>query len=418
MKKFFALPYVISLLAILFFSTLVRLFNLGFPEEYVFDETYHVPAVRLIAEGDQRAFEWWHQPIYSLDNHDWLHPPLAKYIQASFYNLGHGSVISWRMGSVVFGLLGIILVYILAILLTNNPLVGLLSALLLSLDGLWLVQSRIAMNDVFVSVFILLVSISYLLFLKTRQPRLLLLTGLLLGVSLATKWTAVFFILGLMFFEVITIFKTKNFKLLPLTIFSLLVLPIFIYILGYAPVLFSGKSFSFLIDLHKNIFYYQFNRDSLHFYQSLPWQWILNIRPVWYWTNSETQNIYLLNNPLLVVFYLLSLGVVIYQVVKNEKSLPVTYLLFFYILSWSGWLVSPRILFYYHYLPAIPFLAVITAIVMKNLYFNNKSQGMFLFLFNIFLLITVFWLYYPVWIGLPVSQDLYQALYLLLPSWK
>jgi dolichyl-phosphate-mannose--protein O-mannosyl transferase len=245
-----------------------------------------------------------------------------------------------------------------------------------------------------------------------------LLTGLLLGVSLATKWTAVFFILGLMFFEVITIFKTKNFKLLPLTIFSLLVLPIFIYILGYAPVLFSGKSLSFLIDLHKNIFYYQFNRDSLHLYQSLPWQWILNIRPVWYWTNGETQNIYLLNNPLLVVFYLLSLGVVIYQVVKNEKSLPVTYLLFFYILSWSGWLVSPRILFYYHYLPAIPFLAVITAIVMKNLYFNNKSQGMFLFLFNIFLLITFFWLYYPVWIGLPVSQDLYQALYLLLPSWK
>ncbi len=418
MKKFLALPYVISLLAILFFSTLVRLFNLGFPAEYVFDETYHVPAVRLIAEGDQRAFEWWHRPIYSSDNHDWLHPPLAKYIQASFYNLGHGTIVSWRMGSVVFGLLGIILVYVLAILLTNSPLVGLLSALLLSLDGLWLVQSRIAMNDVFVSVFILLVSISYLLFLKSRQPFLLILTGSLLGVSLATKWTALFFILGLIFFEIINIFKVKNFKLLPLVIFSLLVLPFFVYIFSYAPVLLSGKSLSFLVDLHKNIFYYQFNRDNLHFYQSLPWQWILNLRSVWYWTNGQTQNIYLLNNPLLVIFYLFSLFFVVTEIIKNKKSLSLTYLLFFYILSWSGWLISPRILFYYHYLPAIPFLAVMTAIVIKNLYFNNKFQGMFLFLFNISLLVAFFWLYYPLWVGLPVSQDLYQALYLLLPSWK
>ena len=418
MKKLFKLPYSLSLLAILFFSTLVRLFNLGFPSDLVFDETYHVPAIRLIAENDPRAFEWWHGPIYSRDNHDWLHPPLAKYIQAGFYNLGHGSVVSWRMGSVVFGLIGIILVYVLAFLVTSSYLTALLAALFLSLDGLWLVQSRVAMNDIFVSVFLLVVAISYWLFLQQKKLGYLLMTGLFLGLALATKWTAAFFVVGLLIFELSKLFGNKKYKLVPLTVFALLFLPGLVYFISYLPVLIQHQNFNFLVLLHKNIIYYQFNRDSLHLYQSVPWQWLFNLRSVWYWTNGPTQNIYLLNNPLLASFYVIALVIALVQVWQKQANKGLVYLLFFYVLSFGGWLLSPRILFYYHYLPAIPFLAIILATVFKQIYFNFSRGHNYIFLLVILFLILFFWLYYPLWTGLPVSQAFYQTLYWLLPSWK
>lgn len=417
MKKLFRLPYSLSLLAILFFSALVRLFNLGYPTEYVFDECYHVPTVRLIAEGDPRAFEWWNPPIYSSCYHDWLHPPLAKYIQVGFYNLGHGSVESWRMGSVVFGLVGIILVYVLASLITSNQLTGLLAALFLSLDGLWLVQSRIAMNDVFLSVFLLGVAIIYWLFLKNGQLRYLFLSGLFLGLALATKWTAIFWIGGLLVFELIKKFKYHQLKKIPLMIFSLVIIPVFVYFMSYVPVLMQGKDLQFLVDLHHNIFYYQTHRDSLHPYQSTPLQWMLNYRSVWYWTAGDSANIYLINQPLLAIFYLVALGFAIYFVKRKFRESSFAYLILLYALSFSGWVFSPRILFYYHYLPAIPFLSIILAICFKEFYFGKKSH-IYLFLITIFLLIIDFWLYYPLWLGLPVPHALQQALYWLLPSWK
>src|SRR3972149_5077604 len=112
-----------ALLGIGLFSWLTRTYRLDFPDGYVFDETYHVPAIRLIAANDPRAFEWWHGPIYSLDNHDWLHPPVAKYIQAGFYNYFGQDAFSWRLASAVFGVAGIGLVYIVAQLVFRRPVV-------------------------------------------------------------------------------------------------------------------------------------------------------------------------------------------------------------------------------------------------------------------------------------------------------
>jgi dolichyl-phosphate-mannose-protein mannosyltransferase len=419
MKHLFNLPYSFAILAILFFSTLVRLFNLGYPAEFVFDERYHVPAVRLIAENDSRAFEWWHQPIYGESNHDWLHPPLAKYIQSFFYEQGSGSVESWRIGSVVFGLFGILLTYVFASLVTKNRLTGLLAALFMSLDGLWLVQSRIAMNDVFVSVLILLSAICYLLYLNKGKKRILFFVGSFLGLALATKWTALFFILGFLLLELINDLKKRNIKVIPWKIFSLLLLPLFVYIATYLPVLLQGKGFDFLIDLHKNIWAYQTGRDSLHAFQSTPAQWIFNLRPTWYWAKSSLENIYAINNPLLVIFYVLSLVISLYTlIIKKTNRRVLSFIIFLYGLSFAGWVFSPRILFYYHYTPAIPFISTLLAVCFQKMYFSGKNHRNYLFLFNVFLLVFVFWIFYPHWISLPVSKNLQEAVYFLLSSWK
>ena len=146
MKRIQSLLPFVALFGIGVFALITRLYRLELPAEFVFDERYHVPAVRLMAENDPRAFEWWHGPIYGFDNHDWL--PLAKYIQALFFqSFGHNAF-AWRLPSAVFGVIGVALVFVVAQLAFRKISLSLLAALLLSLDGLWLVQSRVAMNDV------------------------------------------------------------------------------------------------------------------------------------------------------------------------------------------------------------------------------------------------------------------------------
>lgn len=423
MRHLFSLPYSFAVFAVVVFSVIVRLFNLGIPAEYIFDERYHVPAVQLIAENDVRAFEWWHTPIYGEDNHDWLHPPLAKYIQAGIYNLGSGSPASWRMGSVIFGVLGIILTYIFASLVTKNRLTGVLAALFLSLDGLWLVQSRVAMNDIFLAVWVLLAAIAYFIFREkknTKNSLWVLLTGIFLGLAIATKWTGLFFIVGFLHFEIISIYRKKQWRLFPWRVFSLVILPIFIYVLSYVPLFFYGKDFSFVLNLHKNILWYQIHRDSIHAYQSVPAQWVFNLKAVWYWKGSATENIYAVNNPLLVVFSNLALVFSIYRVLFIKKSRKVfSYLVFFYAWSFVPWVLSPRILFYYHYTPALPFLATMLAVLVKKIYFTynekirfwSSSINILLFMFIIFSLVGVFWIYYPGWIGFLVPRDFQEIVY-------
>ncbi|NCN45716.1 MAG: hypothetical protein COU63_04325 [Candidatus Pacebacteria bacterium CG10_big_fil_rev_8_21_14_0_10_36_11] len=418
MKRLFEIPYSFSLLAILFFSLLVRFFQLGQPADYVFDERYHLPAVRLIAENDPRAFEWWHPPIYGVSNHDWLHPPLAKYIQATVYKLGHGSVESWRLGSVIFGLGGIVLTYVLGSLVFNNRLVGILSALILSLDGLWLVQSRVGMNDVFVTVWLLLAAIVYVKLKKKTNSSLLLLVGIFLGIGIATKWTAMFWLVGILSYELVNVWRKKTWRLIPWQVFCLLAVPIFIYLLSYLPMFIQGKDFSYFLELHKNIWWYQTHRESLHLFQSIPAQWINNTGVVWYWHGSNYENIYAFNNPLLVVLENIALLVTIYAIArKNVNHQYLSLLLFFYAMSFVLWVFSPRILFYYHYTPALPFLAIILGYWLKKIYFSNvEVKKSLLFLFTIVCLVFVFWLYYPAWIGFPVSKDLQDTVYYFLPG--
>ena len=95
------------------------------------------PAVRIADEGT------------------WVHPPLGKWIIAL---LGVGPIgqrsIGWRFPSAVFGIAGVGLLYLLALRLWRSVWWAGFAALLLALDGLHIVQSRIAMLDIFLTTFV------------------------------------------------------------------------------------------------------------------------------------------------------------------------------------------------------------------------------------------------------------------------
>lgn len=417
------------------FSLVTRLWHLGQPPGYYFDEVYHVSAVKLVANLDWRAFEWWHPPFEGIDNHDWLHPPLAKYFQAASINLFGVRAWAWRLPSALFGTLGIALTYLLAKELFGNKRLSLLAAALLSLDGLHLVQSRIGMNDIIVSFFI---SLSWLLFvllakrqqLLNRRGRLILFAlGVCLGLGISTKWSAVFSWMGINFLSWgLILYRLRRSKLklavvlkgLSWPIFCLLLLPVMIYLLSYAPVIIA-LGFGHLVGLHKQIVWYQFHRDGIHAYASRPWQWVLNLKPVWYWVSQRSMgnkaaNIYAQGNSSLYLIGLL--GAITAVVSWLKKTLgklelgqlfsPLSLLLSAYFINFIPWIFSPRIVFFYHYLPAVPFLVILAAWVLEERV-RLKSTKLY---WAILILIGLnFVLFYPNWTGIAVSQTIVDRIY-------
>ncbi len=104
---------------------------------------------------------------------------------------------AWRLPGVILGALTAGLLYLLTRLLFRRRTVAVLAGLFTLLDGMFFVQSRIGMNDVYTGFFILA---AYLLFawlwLEPRRRRafwlLMPVVGVLLGLALASKWVAAY----------------------------------------------------------------------------------------------------------------------------------------------------------------------------------------------------------------------------------
>ena len=108
---------------------------------------------------------------------------------------------AWRLAGVVFGALLVVLVYLLAATMFSRPRIGLLAAGFVAIDGMSYVMSRIAMNDIFVAVFIVA---AYLVFWQIWSGRwarsawwALPLVGVLLGLAAATKWVGFYALAGI-----------------------------------------------------------------------------------------------------------------------------------------------------------------------------------------------------------------------------
>ncbi len=105
---------------------------------------------------------------------------------------------AWRLPGVILGALTLAVLYLLGRVLVARRTVAVLVALFVLLDGMFFVQSRIAMNDVYTGFFILA---AYLLFAwlwlePERVKRAFWVVapvmGVLLGLALASKWVAAY----------------------------------------------------------------------------------------------------------------------------------------------------------------------------------------------------------------------------------
>ena len=113
-----------------------------------------------------------------------------------------GDPFAWRFPGVIAGALTALFMYLLARILFKRRAIAVLAGVLVAVDGMFFVQSRIAMNDVYVGFFIVA---AYTLFAaiwtgwwRWRWAWLvgLPVVGILLGLALASKWVGLYAIAG------------------------------------------------------------------------------------------------------------------------------------------------------------------------------------------------------------------------------
>lgn len=241
LKKHLSNQTTIILIAILVFAAIIRLYNIAYPPEYVFDEVYHAFTAKEFALNHQEAWEWWTTPPPGVA-YEWTHPPLAKEIMA-FSMLIFQTQEAWayRLPGALLGILSVYLLFFLTrkIFETIKPAsrfaekAALIAAFVFSLDGLTLVQSRTGMNDIYFVTAMLLTLIFF-------QYKKYFFSSLFLGLAIASKWTGLY-LAGLIFLLLFIHFYKEK-----IIFRSMLVLAgIGVFLVGVAKLLANGP-FEFL----------------------------------------------------------------------------------------------------------------------------------------------------------------------------
>lgn len=432
---------------ILFLAFFTRFWRLGIPDTYHFDEVYHVFTAREMLLGNPAAWEFWNTPPAGFA-YEWTHPPLAKLFMAGGMILFGTNPFGWRFFGALAGVGLIFLVYQLSIKLFKSQFIALTASLLLTFESLLFVQSRIGMNDAYFIFFMLLTLWSLL-------SGKYLLSGLLFGASLASKWTSVYLVFIFAFLFALKFFKkTKDERKLlikkalikGLVFFG--IIPLVTYFLSYTPFFFvkdaglanhidySSKivkieqslcrpilSYEFcdklaiVWNVNQQMYWYHTRLKATHGYQSLWYTWPLDLRPVYYYVENIGQNIaqiYALGNPAIFWPGILAVVFAVYKLIKRP-TFALGLILTAYLAFWLPWALSPRIMFLYHYTPSVIFLAVLMAIVLKDIWIIR--YGRVLVFGYLLLVIATFIYFYPHVAAVPVSTTFNNS-YFWLRTWR
>lgn len=394
-----------TLIAILVLATALRLVGLGHPKDYIFDEVYHAFTAREYLNHNIDAWEWWTTPPEGVA-YEWTHPPVAKYgIELGMWIFGENSF-GWRFSSAILGVISILGLYLFVYAISSRRDLALVSAFLLTIEGTHIAQSRIAMNDIYMLCFYIW---ALYLAVKSRWKS----ASVLYGLALASKWSSLY---GLIPLVVIYLyqnpiqFKLRYFIRHILQTLRLLLISLSVYILTFSPFILVGHTWQQWVELHRQMWYYHTHLVATHGYQSTPLQWIFDVRPVWYYVKyleTSIQNIYVIGNPLI-----LWLGLVAF-VLQSTKILKQPYFLLYtlYLILFLPWVFSPRIMFYYHYLPSVTFLTVILASWITSL---PKKYALICLLLTISGAIFIS----PMLYGYTLPTSYWDTLFGFLPTWR
>lgn len=393
------------LFLILVLATLLRFVNLSHPSAYIFDEVYHGFTAKEYLHNNIEAWQWWTTPPAGVA-YEWTHPPVAKYgMVLGMLLIGEGEL-GYRLGSATAGVLSILALYLFVQALTHSQPLALLSAFLLTIEGTHIAQSRVAMNDSYLLCF-------YLWTLYAAIKARWKLVAILYGLALGSKWSALYGALPL------ALIYLKNypptFKPLSIIRYTLYVIrytliALAVYILTFTPFILAGHNWHQWWELHRQMWHYHTNLVATHAYQSTPLQWVFAARPVWYWVeygSDVISNIYVQANPLILWLGLVAL---ILQIPLVRKF-PFFILYTLYFILFLPWVFSPRIMFYYHYLPSATFLLPILASWLLTL--PKKIMYLSLFTLTLSLLLVS-----PMLYGYPLPSSYWSTFFTIFPNWK
>ncbi|WP_277062832.1 phospholipid carrier-dependent glycosyltransferase [Solobacterium moorei] len=394
-----------------------------------FDEIYHVRNAWEIANR---------QYMYAS-----VHPLLGTNIIALSIHLFGMHPFAWRLPGAIASVLMLPVLYGILKHLLKRDYLSLIGSFLLAADFMHITTARIATLEPFSILFILC---SFYWMLKYCRSNFytvpmwkgilyLFLSGIFMGLSIATKWTGCYAAIGLaimLFTNWIQRFleykKDKEahqqfFKILLTTMLAcilfFIIIPIVIYCISYIPdKIFRNEPWT-IANVWKQaqqMYHYHVNLSATHPYQSTWFQWILDLRPMWYYVGTKGNvfhTISCFSNPLLTWIGLPAILFTTYRTLC-KKDIVGWYIVVGYFSGLLPWIIYvQRIVFAYHFYPTSLF-TIIAIVYCINLLNNRKMSIVVPAYLAAYL--ALFILFLPVITGFGTSQQFARFL-AWLPGW-
>ena len=398
-------------------------------DQAYFDEIYHVRNAWEIANR---------QYMYAS-----VHPLLGTNIIALSIHLFGMHPFAWRLPGAIASVLMLPVLYGILKHLLKRDYLSLIGSFLLAADFMHITTARIATLEPFSILFILCSFYWMLKYCRSNFYTLpmwkgilyLFLSGIFMGLSIATKWTGCYAAIGLaimLFTNWIQRFleykKDKEthqqfFKILLTTMLScilfFIIIPIVIYCISYIPdKIFRNEPWT-IANVWKQaqqMYHYHVNLNATHPYQSTWFQWILDLRPMWYYVGIKGNvfhTISCFSNPLLTWIGLPAILFTTYRALC-KKDIVGWYIVVGYFSGLLPWIIYvQRIVFAYHFYPTSLF-TIIAIIYCINLLNNRKMSIVVPAYLAAYL--ALFILFLPVITGFGTSQQFARFL-AWLPGW-
>ena len=363
------------------------------------------------------AYEYAH----NIKTYEWTHPPLGKIIQMIPVVLtNHFSPFIYRFMGNMAGILMIFVMYLFGKIIFKYRKYAILSSLILCLDTFHFTQTRMGTVDSHLVLFILLAAYFMYRFIKEEKVVYLFLSGLMFALSISVKWTGFYGGLGLAIIYFIYMFKNKNFNteyIVKGSVFFIvipLIIYCFIYLLFPNNLLYTNNLKNIEIEQNK-MYTYHSNLDDDHPFSSKWYTWPFSYKPVWYhqeiYNSKIKESISGIGN---LVIWILCIFGFIYTLLKFilKKDKDSLFLIIMFLSLWLPYAFIGRVMFLYHYFPALLFIMLCLVNLLKDI--NKKCK----YIIPIFLIVSLlfFIIYYPVISGIPTSSEYIDRLQLF-NSW-
>ena len=371
---------IVALTLLVFVAAMiVRGVGLDRPPVQVFDEVFYA------ADGCWYVQSEGPCPRVELTT---MHPPLGKWLIGWSIELAGNDPVGWRLASVLAGSLTVSLLFLLGWVLLQSRVAAVATAVLLLFDPMHFVLSRIAMLDIFVTLF----GVAAFAFLALDRRRLLggrgsskllqVCAGVALGAAVASKWSGLLSLLGALSIAIAwempnhpgsarERFNSALRARGSAFVFTFLVVPALVYATTYVgrlegdvgPMFWeSGNWFRVLWDRQFDMFETQRYNPLVNAGQSPAWSWPLMMRPFPFYfsevsgTIREVMNV---GSPVTWWSSLALVAVALLQWTRGRRRLVTGF-----VVAAVGWHYLPWLLltvgrpgvYLFYFLPVLPFL--------------------------------------------------------------
>ncbi len=388
-------------LPFLFFALLFA-FTLKNPPLEAFDEFHYVTASKELISLES--------------NRNWEHPPLAKLIMGASWKLFTveldwlNELAAMRLMAVLFGM-GVLAVFRLWCLQLGFS-AAITRALVwtVGFNMAWYVQSKTAMLDIF-SLFFGLAGT--LVAARAKRPAI---AGVLLGLGMACKWSALPFLLLAMWLAR---------KAAPRQWAVAMTGAVLVYASAFIPLAMVKRAPvppQYLHTYHQSRMLggLQSTSDKAHSYRSNWWQWLTLNRPMWY-TFSKAENVeppqyhcvFMGGNPFIFWPGLLAILTLIAAWLRHRRRFPhrrEALVLAFFAIPLLIWIPSPRkLMFFYYVIPSSLWFGPAIALALGKFMTEAKAERA---LWAVVILAGAFFFFMlPLLTGQAVSFEAFRTFY-------